>query len=455
MRPLHEVRDLVLDRCPRLAPVELPLLRAHGCVLADDLVADTDLPGFPSSAMDGFAVRAADVASATVDLPVVLEVVDTVMAGRASERTVGARQGIRIMTGAPVPAGADAIVPVEQTRHSQGERDHDETVAILAPVAAGAHLRGAADDVRAGTVVVAAGTRLGPAHVGLLAATGRSEVRVVPRPRVGVISTGDELVPPTRGLEPGQIRDSNRPMLLAKVAEAGCTPVDLGWVRDDVDAVAAALRAAAHRCDLILTSGGVSMGEADVVKLVLDRMGDPEWVQVAIRPAKPFAVARVDGVPLLGLPGNPVSSLVSFEVLARPALRQMAGLARLDRPRVTARAGVALDRRPDGKDHLLRVTLGHDGGALVAHPVSAQGSHQLRATADADGLAVVPDGDGIAAGAPVTVIVLDLEALVPDDGVPPAGAMAAAASGTTAASAPASTGTSSRWSLRRRGDRQP
>ncbi len=454
MRPLSEVRDLVLARCPRLGPVDLPLLQAHGCVLVDDVIAESDLPGFPSSAMDGFAVRAADIAPATADLPVVLEVVDTVMAGRASARSVGGRQAIRIMTGAPVPAGADAIVPVEQTRHSQGERGRDETVAILEPVAVGAHLRGAADDVRAGTVIVPAGTRLGPAHVGLLAAAGRIEARVTPRPRVGVISTGDELVPPTRGLEPGQIRDSNRPMLLAQVAETGCTPVDLGWVRDDVDAVAAALRAAAHRCDMILTSGGVSMGEADVVKLVLDRMGDPEWVQVAIRPAKPFALATVDGVPLLGLPGNPVSSLVSFEVLARPALRQMMGLVPLDRPRVTARAGVALARRRDGKEHLVRVTLHHDGGALVARPVSAQGSHQLRATADADALAVVPDGDGIAAGAPVTVIVLDVEALAPTDETASDGPAPAPAP-PPPEPAPATQGGTSRWSLRRRGHGQP
>ncbi|HMJ79402.1 MAG TPA: gephyrin-like molybdotransferase Glp [Iamia sp.] len=413
MRPLSEVRDLVLARCPRLAPEELTLLQARGCVVVDDVVADADLPGFASSAMDGFAVRAADVASATEDIPVVLDVVETVMAGQASSRTVGARQAIRIMTGAPVPAGADAIVPVERSRFSEGTRDRDETVAILATTEVGQHLRGAGDDVRAGTVVIPVGTVLTAPLIGVLAAIGRTTVEVVPRPRVGVISTGDELVEAPRALAVGQIRDSNRPMLLARVAESGCYPVDLGWVRDDVDAVAAGLHRAAFRCDLIITSGGVSMGEADVIKLVLDRMADPEWLQVAIRPAKPFAVAAVDGVPLLGLPGNPVSSLVSFEVLARPALRQMAGLSPDDGRQVRARAGVALDRRPDGKEHLVRVTLDHVDGVLTATPVALQGSHQLWATAQAQGLAFLPDGPGVAAGDEVDVHVLDLEALLP------------------------------------------
>ncbi len=406
MRPLSEVRDLVLARCPRLAPAELSLAEARGCVVVDDVVADADLPGFASSAMDGFAVRAADVASATEDIPVVLDVVETVMAGRSTDRVVGARQAIRIMTGAPVPAGADAIVPVERSRFSDGTRDRDETVAILARAEPGQHVRGAGDDVRAGTVVIPAGTVLTAPLIGVLAAVGRVRVRVVPRPRVGVISTGDELVEAPRALATGQIRDSNRPMLLAKAAEAGCQPVDLGWVRDDVDAVAAALRAAAFRCDVILTSGGVSMGEADVVKLVLDRMTDPEWIQIAIRPAKPFAVAGVDGVPLLGLPGNPVSSLVSFELLARPALRQMAGRT-TDGLHITARAAQGLDRRPDGKTHYLRVTLAADEGGWTVTPVVGQGSHQLAATATATGLAVLPDGDGIAAGDPVEVLVLE------------------------------------------------
>jgi molybdenum cofactor synthesis domain-containing protein len=449
MRPLHEVREMVLGRCAPLDTAEVELWEARGCPVAADVVAPVDLPGFASSAMDGFAVRASDVAASTGDLPTVLEVTETVMAGQAPTRTVGQREAIRIMTGAPVPDGADAIVPVEQTRFSAGTRDDDETVAILSPVAAGQHVRGAADDVTAGTVVLRAGEVVTAPLVGVLASLGLATVEVVPRPRVGVISTGDELVSPPRALGVGQIRDSNRPMLLAKVAEAGAFPVDLGWVRDDVDAVAAALHAAAFRCDLILTTGGVSMGEADVVKLVLDRMVDPEWMQVAIRPAKPFAVAEVDGVPLLGLPGNPVSALVSFEVLARPAIGRMWGRD-LDRARVPARAAVALDRRPDGKDHLLRVTFSHDDdGVLTVAPVAAQGSHQLVATSVAEGLAVVPDGDGIAAGEVVEVLVLAPGALVPRSG-PPAVALAKTEPAPTAHTPSGGPRLAARLGLRRR-----
>lgn len=402
------MRGRVLERCPPLPAREVPVASARGCVVVHDVVAPADLPGFASSAMDGFAVRAADVASAGPDTPVVLEVVETVMAGRSPRRTVGPRQAVRIMTGAPAPDGADAVVPVEVTRPSAGRRDHDETVAVLAPSSGGQHLRAAGDDVAAGAVVIPAGTVVTAPLVGVLAAIGAIGVRVVPRPRVGVVSTGDELVEATRGLERGQIRDSNRPMLLAAVAEAGGVPVDLGWVRDSPDAVAATLRSGATRCDLLLTTGGVSMGEADVVKLVLDRLEDPEWLQVAIRPAKPFALATVGGVPLLGLPGNPVSALVSFEVLARPALRRRAGRGDLDRPTVTARATDAMRRRPDGKLHLVRVGLARrDNGAWAATPVAAQGSHQLLATASANGLALVHDGEGLDAGDPVEVMVLD------------------------------------------------
>lgn len=375
--------------------------------MAQEVTAPGNLPGFASSAMDGFAVRSSDVAGATETVPVVLEVIETVMAGQAPTQVVGPRQAVRIMTGAPVPEGADAISPVEVTRYSDGVRNDGETVAILAPSGAGQHLRGADDDVTAGTVVLRPGTVVTAPLVGVLTAIGATHVEVVPLPRVGVISTGDELVEAPRGLERGQIRDSNRPMLLAAVAQAGGVPVDLGWVRDSPDSLAAALRAGAHRCDLMLTSGGVSMGEADVVKMVLERMGDPKWFQIALRPAKPFALATVDGVPLLGLPGNPVSSLVSFEVLARPALRQMGGHSALDRPRVTAGAGAGLDRRPDGKLHLMRVTLRRGERGPVAEAVAAQGSHQLVATAGAHGLALVPDGPGIAVGQPVEVMVLD------------------------------------------------
>jgi molybdopterin molybdotransferase len=234
-----------------------------------------------------------------------------------------------------------------------------------------------------------------------------------PRPRVGVMSTGDELVTGPAPLRPGQIRDSNRPTLLALVADAGCEPVDLGWVPDDDAAITAAFEAGAATCDAVLSSGGVSMGDIDLVRLVLDRMGDMRWMQVAIRPAKPLAFGFVPApgggrVPVFGLPGNPVSSLVSFSLFARPGLRRLAGFPddRLHLPRLRAIAGEDLPRRPDGKVHFVRVAATVDAGRLVVASSGGQGSHQLAAMARADGLAVLPDGSGVSVGDPVDVVLL-------------------------------------------------
>jgi molybdenum cofactor synthesis domain-containing protein len=222
-----------------------------------------------------------------------------------------------------------------------------------------------------------------------------------------VLSTGDELVSAGEPLGPGQIRDANRPMLLALVAEAGCTPVDLGIVGDDRDALRTAITGAVARCDALVTSGGVSVGDFDLSKAVLDELGDMRWMQIAIRPAKPFAFGVVDGTPVFGLPGNPVSSLVSFELLARPALRRLMGHTVLHRPEIAAVADAPFERTPDGKTHYVRVTssVGGDGRVHVA-PVGGQGSHQLAAMAGADALVVLPDGEGAPAGADVRALLL-------------------------------------------------
>jgi molybdenum cofactor synthesis domain-containing protein len=309
---------------------------------------------------------------------------------------------MRIMTGAPMPPGADAVVMVERTTASTD----GETVTVAIEVETGNHVRRAADDVGPGDEVVAAGVELTAGHLGVLASIGRERVEVVSRPVVGVFSTGDELVEGSAPLAPGQIRDSNRLTLLALVAESGFEGVDLGLVRDDEGAIAAAVGDGAARCDALLTSGGVSMGDYDYVKVVLDRLGDMEWMQVAIKPAKPFAFGVVDGVPVFGLPGNPVSSMVSFELFARPGLRQMAGHADLDRPRVAAIADEDLRRHPDGKTHFQRVTVQYRDGAYRARSAGGQGSHQLTAMAAAGALAVLPDGDGVPAGGTTEVLLL-------------------------------------------------
>jgi molybdopterin molybdotransferase len=403
--PLDEARRHVLDRCAPLDVVEATLADALGDVVHDDCIATSPMPPFANTAMDGFAVRATDVAGAAPGAPVRLRVVETILAGAAPTQSVGPGEAARIMTGAPMPDGADAVVMVERTT-SVGEAAVD----IDAAVDAGLHVRGVGDDIQPGDVVVGRGEVLTAARVGVLAEIGATTVRVHRRPRVGVVSTGDELVADGGPLAAGQIRDSNRPALLAQLRASGFDAVDLGLVPDDESAIAAAIGRGAAECDALLTSGGVSMGDVDLVKVVLAQLADMRWMQIAIRPAKPFAFGVVDragrSVPVFGLPGNPVSSLVSFELLARPALRQMAGHRDLDRPHVVAVADEAMPRRSDGKTHFARVRCAYIDGAYRVRSAGGQGSHQLAAMANADGLAVLPDGDGVPEGDTVEVILL-------------------------------------------------
>ncbi len=395
----------MLGRVAALPSVVTPLRDAIGCVLAAAVVAGEPVPPFANTAMDGYALRAADVAAA----PAELRVDGTLLAG-ADPSTVVLRPGgaVRIMTGAAIPDGADAIVMVEST-----EALGDDRVRIGAVPKVGDHIRPAGDDISVGAVLAEPGHPLTPALAGVLASAGVVEVEVHRRPRVGVLSTGDELVEGAAALRPGQIRESNRQVLLPLLAEAGCDPVDLGLVVDDDAAITAAIEGAATHCDALLTSGGVSMGDVDLVKVVLDRIGDMRWMQISIRPAKPFAFGTVPMgervLPVFGLPGNPVSSVVSFELLARPALRRMLGHPddALDRPTVVAVADEPLRRRADGRDHYVRVVAGYGAdGRVHVRSAGAQGSHQLRALAAANALAVLPDGDGVAAGGDISVLLL-------------------------------------------------
>jgi molybdenum cofactor synthesis domain-containing protein len=399
---LEEARSHVLDRVKAMSPVRLPSAVAYGCVLAEPVMAEEPVPPFDNSAMDGYAVRAADTVGAPVELPVI-----GVLAAGADPSTVSVTAGhvVRIMTGAPMPQGADAIVIVELTE----PLDDGQRVRIDRAARPGDHIRRAGDDIQVGDLVIETGTQLTAAHLGVLASLGVVEVTVVPRLRVGVLSTGDELVEGNARLKPGQIRESNRHTLLPMLAEAGCDPVDLGLIRDDRAAIADAIEHAAASCDALLTSGGVSMGDFDEVKAVLsERADDMRWMQIAIRPAKPFAFGTIGGTPVFGLPGNPVSSIISFELLARPALRKMMGQrdAALDRPRLRAIADADLRRQTDGKVHFARVVIQAVDGRLHARSAGGQGSHQLGAMAAANALAVLPDGDGVVAGDEVEVIPL-------------------------------------------------
>ena len=399
--PLAEARARVLAGCEPLRPSAVPLAEALGLVTSVPLTAEEAVPPFANTAMDGFALRAAD----TADGPITLTVVGTLAAGAAPEVTVGPGEAVRIMTGAPMPPGADAVVPVERTTAAED----GASVVIEQAARPGDHVRGVGEDVMPGQEVFPAFTVLHPGHIGVLAALGLRRVPVFARARVGVLSTGDELVDEARPLRPGEIRDSNRPMLLALLAAPDCVPVDLGTARDDPDALRAAFRHGVEECDAIVTSGGVSVGDFDYVKVVLDELsnGGMHWMQVAIKPAKPLAFGTIERTPVFGLPGNPVSSLVSFELFARPALRQMTGHRDLDRPHVQAVAAEDFRRKSDGKLHLVRVTAepGDDGRYRV-RPSGGQGSHQLHATARADGLAYVPDGEGVAEGELVRTMLL-------------------------------------------------
>ena len=402
MTPLEDAQAFVLGSCPPLGAIDVDRTDASGLVLAAPVVAGEVVPPFDNSAVDGYAVRAADVA----DAPVELRVIGELAAGAAPSRSLGAREAIRIMTGAPLPFGADAIVMVEDS-----ERIGDDAVRLLRSVPVGAAIRRAGDDVRVGDVLFDAGTIVSPPVAGVLASVNAQRVTVHRRAVVAVLSTGDELVDDGSSLEIGQIRESNKTMLAALLTETGCEVVDLGIVRDDEAELEGVLRAAAGHCDAIISSGGVSMGDYDVVKALLGRIADMHWMQIAIKPAKPFAFGRLEGTPIFGLPGNPVSSLVSFELLARPALRRMMGHGRLTRSNVVAVADEPLDRQPDGKVHFMRVNGGFgDDGRYHVRPVGAQGSHQLAATALADAMAVVPDGLGVPAGADVAVLMLRSDA---------------------------------------------
>jgi len=404
---LPDAQRLVLDAVVPLAPVDLPAPDAVGCVLAATVTAGEDVPPFANSAVDGYAVVASDTSS----IPVELDVVGELAAGAAPPaEPLRPGQSIRIMTGAVLPPGADAVVMVEDSERLDG----GARVRLTAGAPAGTAVREAGSDVVAGTELFAPGTVITPAVLGVLASVNAAVVSVHPAPRVAVLATGDELVTDGSPLAAGQIRESNLTMLAPLLARSGFAVSALGVVPDDEEQLASVLREAAAGVDAIVTSGGVSMGDYDVVKAVLGRIARMQWMQVAIKPAKPFAFGLLDDgtgrdVPVFGLPGNPVSSLVSYEMFARPALRRMAGHRHLARPSVVAIADADLRRRADGKVHLMRVVAGFaDDGRVHVSPVGAQGSHQLAATATANAIAVVDDGDGVAAGDEVAALLLDV-----------------------------------------------
>ena len=393
MRSVEEHRRVVAGLINPRPPVALPLADALGLVLAVDVVAPLSLPRFDNSAMDGYAVLATDVAAAGENTPVRLPVAEDIPAGRTDIPTLAAGTAHRIMTGAPLPAGATAVVPVEAT---DGATD---TVTIRSAPREGQHVRRAGEDVTAGSTVLRAGQVVTPAALGLAAALGLGELTVVPRQRVLVVSTGTELVGPGVPLQPGQIYESNGVMLAAAVRDAGAEVAASPMTGDDVDAFRETLRGHAADADLILTTGGVSAGAYEVVKDALGGSGDVEFVKVAMQPGMPQGAGTLDGVPVVTLPGNPVSALVSFEVFVRPALRAAMGRPDAERPHREAVLTEDLTS-PRGKRQFRRGVL--DGDAVTSYGPPA--SHHLRWLASANCLLELgEDVDSVNAGSRVQV----------------------------------------------------
>ncbi|OBB95640.1 gephyrin-like molybdotransferase Glp [Mycobacterium sp. 852002-30065_SCH5024008] len=384
MRSVEEHQRVVAELIRPRPAATAALAEAQGLVLADDVVARLALPVFDNSAMDGYAVRAEDTSGATPENPVVLEVAEDIPAGRTDELTLQPNTAHRIMTGAPLPAGATAVVPVEDT---DGGVD---VVSIRAPREAGKHIRRAGEDVAPGTTVLRRGQVVTPAVLGLAAALGMAELPVLPRQRVLVISTGSELVAPGNPLRPGQIYESNSIMLAGAVRDAGADVIEVATAEDDVAQFSSLIQKHAGEADLIITSGGVSAGAYEVVKDAFGREGDQgvEFVKVAMQPGMPQGIGRVAGATIVTLPGNPVSALVSFEVFIRPALRKAMGMPDPERPHRAAVLTESLTS-PRGKRQFRRAVLDRAAGTVTSYGPPA--SHHLRWLASANALLDIPE----------------------------------------------------------------
>lgn len=415
---VDEHLDDILAAVRPLEPIELQLPDAQGCVLVEDVVVEVALPPFDNSSMDGYAVRISDVEGATEEFPAVLTVIGDVAAGDgglAGGRSVGPGEAARIMTGAPLPAGAEAVVPVEWTdggtgggpaaamrAHSESPEGASGEVRIHRSVKPRAHVRARGSDVQPGDLALRAGSVVGPPQIGLLAAIGRSTVRVRPRPRVVVLSTGSELAQPGEELGAGQIYDSNSFALTAAARDAGAIAYRVPAVADDAETLRATIEDQLIRADIVVTTGGVSVGAYDVVKEALSSVGDAgdedgagggvDFRKLAMQPGKPqgFGSIGPDHTPLMALPGNPVSSYVSFELFVRPAILTLMGLPDVHRPRVQAvlSTGEALSS-PSGRRQFLRGTYDAEAGTVT--PVGGPGSHLIAALAQADALIVLPE----------------------------------------------------------------
>ncbi|CAB4924058.1 unannotated protein [freshwater metagenome] len=403
MRTVEEHLQAVLTGVLPLSPLEVTLVDARGCVLAEDVVAPWPLPPFDTASIDGYAVKAADLLAASDGIPAVLPVVDDVPAGYRASVELLPGTAIRIMAGAPMPEGAEAVVPFAWTDSGMPE------VRIVRAIALGTNVRSRGADVPLHEVVARAGSILGPREIALLASVGLGSVSVHPQPRVVVLSTGNELVEPGGGLLPGLVPDSNGVTIAAAVQEAGAIAYRVGPIPDDPAPLMSTIEDQLVRADLIVTTGGVSATAYDTVKEVLSRLGTVEFTTVAMQPGMPqgHGVLGPDQTPIFVLPGNPVSAYVSFEIFVRPVIRRMLGHQRIHRPVVRAVLSEALPS-PAGKRQFARGVLSIEDGRYVVSPAAGRGSHVLGALANSNALVVVPEGvTEVLPGAAVAVIRLD------------------------------------------------
>ena len=409
MISLEEARTLVLSHVRPLPVETVPVLEAVGRVAAADLASDIDIAPFAHSAMDGFAVRASELAEASPESPVELDVIAEVAAGDVFEGVIGAGQCVRIMTGAPLPADADAVVKYEVVDAVSGDGKPGSRVAFRAPADARANVREAGEEARAGEVVVGRGEVVGTAGVGFLASCGITEMPTYRRPRVAVIAIGSELVAPTEVPAPGKIRNSNSYALAACAQAAGAVPVVLPIVEDTHEALAAAVRDAAASYDFVVTSGGASNGDFDFIKPVVEELGQLLMTTVNMRPGKAQTFGLVDGTPVFGLPGNPAAAYVGFEMIVRPALRKMQGFSRFERPVVKARLSTDAKKR-DPRRIFLRSTLSkNEAGDYVVTPAKNQSSGLFGPIQRSNCMAILPEGlESRTAGSVVECVLLDV-----------------------------------------------
>lgn len=411
MNPLLDVdsaRANILNSVKTLPPETISLAEVGDRVLAENIVSPINLPPFDNSAMDGYAIRYQDSTDASAREPATLAVTMDIRAGSAPEGQLKPGQAARIMTGAPIPAGATAVIPVEDTDDDWGKGEDSPLpaqVRILRPLADGENIRLAGENIASGATVMNCGTILGPAEIGMLAAIGAPRVDVIRKPKVVIVSSGDELVDVHAELAPGQIRDSNSYSLAAQVRRDGGIPIRLPVAKDSLESIRALYRRALQiNPDMIISSAGVSVGAADLVRTVMDELGDIDFWRINMRPGKPLAYGTLQGVPFFGLPGNPVSSMVTYVVLARPALARIAGRASNTR---VLKATIADDLTSDGRRSYDRVTLSRADGRLIARSTGIQSSGALMSLVLADGLAIIPEGaTHVAAGSELDVLLL-------------------------------------------------